>query len=406
MPIATKDPLTVTVVGGGNSAHVLIPFLAESGHKVNLMTRRPAAWNKEVTVELHTMDDQVLSTVKGQLNKISSEPSDVIPEAEVIVLCMPVHQYRDALHRLAPFINRNKNEVFVGTIYGQAGFNWMVHEVERKFHLNNTVGFAVGLIPWICRTSEYGSTGFNYGGKEVNIVAVTPADRFERLNEVFLNDICYKFHGKGKFVQACSFLSLTLSVDNQFIHPSRCYGLFKRYGGKWPTAEAIPFFYKDFDEVSAEILKNVDDDYSKIREAVRNHFPQRSFKYMLDYLALERCSHKSENVDIQKSFQESKQLGKIKTPCIQLPSGEYAIDTQCRFFKDDIPYGLLVAKWVAEQLDVQTPFIDEVITWAQNLRNEAFIKDGKIDVKACLSDSFTTGIPPVYGIFSVDDILD
>lgn len=190
-------------------------------HTVNLLTRRPTAWSKHVTTELHSMNDDILDIFEGSLHRISNEPSDVIPEADLIIFCMPVHQYRNALHRIAPFINRNKYQVFVGTIYGQAGFNWMVHEMEKTFCLTNTVCFAVGLIPWICRTVSYGSKAVNYGCKELNVVAVTPRDRFDCLNEIFLDDICHRWLQKGQFVQACSFLSLTLSVDNQIIHPAR-----------------------------------------------------------------------------------------------------------------------------------------------------------------------------------------
>eukprot|EP01083_Nonionella_stella_P221956 792449_1 len=160
---------------------------------------------------------------------------------------MPVHQYRNALNRLAPYINRTKKEVFVGTMYGQAGFNWMVHEAERNYRLENVCAFAIGLIPWICRTLEYGSLGANYGGKKVNVAAVTPRNKFDRLNEIFLEDINARWFGKGSFHQACSFLSLTLSVDNQIVHPGRCYGLWKRYGGNWATEDDVPFFYQDFD---------------------------------------------------------------------------------------------------------------------------------------------------------------
>eukprot|EP01083_Nonionella_stella_P255948 877840_1 len=83
--------------------------------------------------------------------KRDSDPSQVVPDADAIILCMPVHQYRSALKRIAPYINKGKREVFVGTIYGQGGFNWMVHEVEREHKMTNVVTFAVGLIPWICR---------------------------------------------------------------------------------------------------------------------------------------------------------------------------------------------------------------------------------------------------------------
>jgi opine dehydrogenase len=294
----------------------------------------------------------------------------------------------------------------------------MVHEIEKEHQLSNIVCFAIGLIPWICRTISYGSKAANYGGKQVNIVAVTPSVKFAKLNELLLDDICYNPLGTGKFLLACSFLSLTLSVDNQIIHPGRCYGLFRKCGGRWPSLDSVPYFYRDFDDVSAEHIKRLDDDYSVIRTAVRLHFPKRKFKYMLSYLDQLNLTHDSDVVDIKASFKDSEQLGLIKTPTVEQgkPDTETEVgqkstvrvlDTSCRFFTDDIPYGLLIGKWIAEQLEVATPFIDEVIRWAQNLRNEHWLDaDGKIDMSYCLSHQSFSGIPPSYGITSVDAILD
>jgi hypothetical protein len=402
----------------------LIPFLSASGHKVNLLTRRPDAWKEVITCELQRPSKkkemvnygnvnhpsaEVIQAIKGTCEKISSDPSEVIPDADVIVLCMPVHQYRNALNRLAPYINRTKKDVFVGTIYGQAGFNWMVHEIERNYRLENVVTFASGLIPWICRTMKYGELGANYGTKAVNVAAVTPHNKFDQLKEIFFDDITTRWHGgKGVFHQACSFLSLTLSVDNQIVHPGRCYGLWKRYNqGKFGTSEDdIPFFYKDFDDISAECMRLLDSDFSSVRDAVRKAFPERDFKYMLDYLTLERVSHNSTNVNIKDSLKNSEQLALIKTPTMKLDDGTYCLNTECRFFTDDIPYGVLIARWVGQELGVKTPFIDEVIEWAGLIRGEKFLKDGKIDLAYCLKDIGKTGIPPAYGITDVRDILD
>ncbi len=298
--------------------------------------------------------------------------------------------------------------MFVGTIYGQAGFNWMVREMEQEHNLTNIVCFAFGLIPWICRTIKYGEHAANYGGKQMNICAVTPASKFDKLNELLLNDISMKPLGMGKCVQACSFLSLTLSVDNQIIHPSRCLGLWKRYGGKWKSIDEVPYFYRDFDDVSTDILTGIDKDYSVIRAAVKKHFPGRPFTYMLSYLDLLSLTHATQQVDIKKSFSESEQLALIKTPTVSNEDGSQSLDIHCRFFTDDIPYGLLVAKWVAQRLNVDTPRIDEVILWAQGLRGEHWLneEDRMIDMDYCMSHQELTGLPPAYGITSVDDILD
>jgi len=371
------------------------------------MSLQPEKWERTIRCDWKNMKDEVLQTFVGDIHKLSDDFSVVIPDADIIFLCLPVHQYRKALEKLAPFISKSKKEVFVGTIYGQAGFNWMVHEIEKKHSLHNLVAFSIGLIPWICRAEQYGSHGICYGGKKTNLAAVSPADRFDHLNEIFFRDISLTQLGVGNFVQACSFLSLTLSVDNQIIHPSRMYGLWKRYEGKWATYDQVPFFYRDFDDLSADCLKRLDEDYTAVRNAIRKRFPERPFRYMLNYLDLERFVYQTNSVDIKNSFTESQTLGQIKTPVMHLEDGSYMIDKNCRFFTDDIPYGLLVTKWIAEQLDVSVPFIDEIINWVQELRDERFLtKDNKIDFAACLQSDHASGIPPSYGINSVEDILD
>jgi hypothetical protein len=212
---------------------------------------------------------------------------------------------------------------------------------------------------------------------------------------------------KGSFLQVGNFLSLTLSVDNQIIHPSRCYGLFLRYKGKWAHKEDIPYFYRDFDQQSADLLQELDADYTKIRSAIKAKYPNRDFQFMLDYLELERLSYQSANTDIRESFTTSATLGAIKPPTIQLASGEWVIDKDHRFFTDDIHYGLCIAKWIADQLSLDVPAIDRIINWAQKIRDEKII-DGKkllIDSKS-LTAEFMSGIPPVYGLNCIDDILD
>lgn len=285
----------------------------------------------------------------------------------------------------------------------------MFHEIQREYHLTNCVCFVIGQIPFICRALEYGSHSANYGGNELNIVAVSPQDKFDRLNKLLLVDMSMTSLGIGKFAQACSFISLTLSVDNQIIHPARCYGLWKKYGGHWPDLKSVPFFYRDFDDLSAELLMKVDNEYDAIRAAVRKKFPDRPFTYMMNYLDQENLIQGTNHVDIKASFLDSKQLGLIKTPTEESDKGDGSrmLDVNSRFFTDDIPYGLLVGKWIGGELNVKTPFIEEVIQWAQQLRGEKWLhNDGSINLHYCMSHKNNTGIPPAYGIYSVDEILD
>lgn len=397
----------LVVCGGGSSAHTLIPFLKDSIFDVSLLTSRPEKWHNQVDLEWHDPSGRVMGSYSGELRKASSNPKELIPDADYIVFCMPVHQYRVCLKEIAPYINRNKT-VCIGTVYGQAGFDWMVDEVVRQQKLDNVVTFAFGLLPWICRIIEYGRKGVTYGGKAVNYAAVEPKSYFSQLNEELFETIGYKWFGKGHTELSENFLSLTLSVDNQIIHTSRCYGLYKVYGPTWSRKEDVPMFYRDFDDVSAQLLADLDADYTKIRDGIKAHFPHNDFRHMLDYLALERFSYQSHNTGIKESFVNSQTLVSIATPVVQTPEDLWEIDRNHRFFMDDIYYGICIAKWIAEQLNINTPTIAEILRWIQTIRDEKIIdlNDNLILESKDLKAPFKSGIPCYYGFKSVDELIN
>lgn len=361
----------IALVGGGNSTHVLIPFITSvNKRKISLLTSKPSSWSRNISSEWQRADGTVLHQFHGVLDVASSDAREIIPDADMIILCMPVHNYNEALDHIAPFINRSK-KVLLATIYGQGGFNWMVDRIRRAHGLDRITACAVGLIPWIARTKIYGSVGITYGPKAVNVVTFDSRDAFEE-NAEFLDDLCFSHFRKGKFRCAENFLSLTLSVDNQIIHPSRLYGLYRSHGGTWRRKEDIPLFYRDYDDLSAELLQRLDDDYTRIRTRIRAEFPQQNFDYMLNYLDLERLSYQSYSENIKDSFVHSETLGTIQTPVIQSGSN-YVFDKNHRFFHDDIYCGLAIAKWFAERFELRVESIDEILRWAETILEDRIL---------------------------------
>lgn len=399
--------MKVLIIGGGNSAHVLIPLLSSSGHDVSLLTSNPDQWNKHIRAEYHNHNKECINAWEGELSKISADPAAVTPDAEVILLCLPVHANRIMLHKIAPFIDRSKT-IFLGTIYGQAGFNWMAREIISKFCLNNIVYFSFGLIPWITRTASYGKLGITYGCKTVNIAAISEPDKFDWLNRNLLADLCENKFGVGKVKRAENFLSLTLSVDNQIIHPTRCYALFLQFAGIWNSLNEVPYFYRDYDTLSAEYLQKLDADFSAVRECLKKIFPDVDFKYMLDYFSLEHLSYSSNSKDIISSFTESKTLGAIKTPVVETENGHWSIDYSHRFFKDDYTYGICIAKWFAEKLAISTPTIDELIHWLEKIINTKLLNDDNdlLRDSPLFCKEFYAGLPECYGLQSIDQCIE
>lgn len=397
----------IVIVGGGNSAHVLIPLLSEANFNITMLTSRPNDWSHTILLEYRNPNNEVLEVFSGKIDTITDDPASCIPNADYIILCMPVHKYREALHRIAPYINQD-HQVMIGTVYGQGGFNWMMEEILHKYHLSNIVYFAFGLIPWVCRTKEYGHTGITYGVKARNAAAVYPREYFAQINREFFSPICYDWFKTGAVEQLDNFISITLSVDNQIIYPSRCFAICQEYGGKWERIEDVPLFYKDYDDFSAQCLADLDDDYSKVRNRIKQLYPDKDFHYMLNYLDLEHFSYQSSSSDIVDSFVNSPTLQAIHTPVIQDNDGHVVIDKDGRFFMDDIYYGIAIVKWMAELLLIDVPMIDKLLHWAQDLRGEQIIsEDNRLLLNSLdLVAPMKSGVPCVYGKKTINDIVD
>ena len=155
-------------------------------------------------------------------------------------------------------------------------------------------------------------------------------------------------------------------------------------------------------------MEGLDKEYSKIRETIKLKYPEKKFKHMVDYLTLEYFSHKYWSLDVMDSILSSETLHSIKTPVIQNEQGTWEIDKNHRFFLDDIYYGNCIAKWMAEQLGIHTPTLDDILRWAQNVRGERIIDeyDRLIMDSPDLNEYLKSGIPTVYGFKTIDECID
>jgi len=58
--------------------------------------------------------------------------------------------------------------------------------------------------------------------------------------------------------------------------------------------------------------------------------------------------------------------------------GGVILNLKCRFFTEDIPYGLCILKDMGRLLGVPTPNVDKMIAFHQKFMDKEFIKDGKL----------------------------
>ena len=77
-------------------------------------------------------------------------------------------------------------------------------------------------------------------------------------------------------------------------------------------------------------------------------------------------------------------------------------DLSSRYFIEDIEFGLCIIKAFAELCNLNTPKLDEVIVWSQNLLNKEYLVDNKLIGK----DSKKLLIPQNIGINSKKELID
>lgn len=89
-------------------------------------------------------------------------------------------------------------------------------------------------------------------------------------------------------------------------------------------------------------------------------------------------------------------------PMKKTSSGKYVPNFTYRYMVEDVPYGIVVQRAVAEMAGVKTPVLDEIITWAQGILGDEYIVNGKINEKL----GANARIPQAYGLYTIEDILN
>ena len=102
--------MKICICGGGNLGHVCAGFLANRGHQVSLLTTKPERWHSELKI---VAPDK---TFTGKLTLVTSKPEEVIPQAEMILVCLPGFAIHEELVKIRTFQHK--------TLYIKGLYRW------------------------------------------------------------------------------------------------------------------------------------------------------------------------------------------------------------------------------------------------------------------------------------------
>lgn len=366
--------MNICILGGGNIGTVLLGDLAaRKKYTVNLFTRKPEIWSREIEV----IDQENNTVIKSKIDKITDSPS-ILKEADVILSTLPSNVFTNMINELEQYILPG---TYLGIIPGSGGCEFCCQELVKK----GCVIFGFQRVHAIARIKEYGkSVCATSRKKEVYLGAIpnTKTEEICRLIEDMLQIPCYPLD---------NYMCVTLTPSNPILHTTRLYALFKNYTNGMVYDRNI-LFYEEWDDESSEILIACDEELQKICAAY-SELDLHEIKSLKKHYESDTVEKMTEKISSIMAFKG------IYSPMKQIENG-YIPDRESRYFKEDYPYGLCIIKAFAEIVKIATPNIDKVLMWYEKFANVSYYVNGEYrgkDLKNC-------NLPQNYNLNSIKEI--
>jgi hypothetical protein len=386
--------MQITVCGGGNAAHTSAGILAaRKEHQVNVYASfgdESQRWQKGIASGGLTVTSPD-GYIEGNPFKISSDPSEVIPGSQMVLLALPAFAHESVLREIAPHL---EGGALVGALAARGCFDLCARDV-LKAKADQVIIFGLQTLPWACRIKHYGSEVIILGSKASVDLATRPRKQAKRTADLLADLLGVSMEPIGNF------LSLTLAGTGQIIHPGVMYGQFHDWDGH--TFEEAPLFYQGIDETTAGVLGELSDEIQTLRFDLKARYPGidlSAVRPLDEWLYRSYADDIRDHSSLQSSFVTNQSYAGLIVP-MRVKNGGLVPDFQARYLSEDVPNALLATRGIAGLAGVPTPKMDEVITWAQERLEMEYLVDGELrgrDVK-------DTRAPQRYGFHNLESML-
>lgn len=329
--------MKICICGGGNLGHVTAGFFAaQEDLQVSLLTTKPERWSQYLEVV-----DINGKTFKGKLERISSDPKEVIPGADIVLVCLPGFAIHDELCSIAPYLD---NKTWVGTVVSSTGFFFEAMELLPK----NQPLFGFQRVPFISRIINYGHVAELKGYKDSLSVAVEQTNGKDAIRATLEK----LFMTPTKLLD--SYYEVSLSNSNPLLHTARLYTMWKDWKPGM-SYDRNPEFYCDWTIEAAELLISMDKEFQSLLKKIG--LKEGAIPPVLQYYEstdAESLTNKLHSIPAFKG---------IFSPMVMNQFGNYEPDFSSRYFTEDFPYGMRFIVETADKCNHTVPTILKVYKW-------------------------------------------
>lgn len=328
---------------------------------------------------------------------ISADPETAARDCDIIFLVLPAFLHLEYLKQLAPHIE--KGCLPIG-LPGQTGFEFDArHALGAKIDTCILMNFES--LPWVCRTVEFGkavnilsSKARLAGALQGNLASARLADPLACLQ--------YLLGSPPELVVSGHLLGISLLSPNAYSHPPITYARWKEWDGE--TFDRAPLFYHGVDDRAADLIYQLSEEVLAIAHRIEAKYPQVDLSQVIP-IAEWDIAHYGKYIADKTNYtavlRTNAAYEGITHPTIQKSDGSHVPNFNHRFLTEDLPFGLVVIRGIAEIVGVQTPYTDLVLAWGQEKLGKAYLVGDRLVGK----DLDETRCPQRYGFATLPDIL-
>lgn len=215
--------------------------------------------------------------IKGAPKLVSKEASEVIPEADVIVMPLPSFTYPDTLRSIKDHLRPGQ---IICVTPGQGSFDWYAREILGDDLAQQVTILGVMPMPFNCRIEDYGTKVKVQEFKKTYTIGVSPSSKLEECKQL-VKDL----FGQAKSAGNGSFLECTMYPINAVIHPARLYTLLSDWRPGMTLPEN-PLFYEDFTSEAATIMDNINQELIAVAKTLTRQGVRVDIPHIFDWLAV------------------------------------------------------------------------------------------------------------------------
>jgi hypothetical protein len=387
--------MQITICGGGNAAHTLAGLLGSqpdlSVHIYASHGDEAQGWQRGLQKNSGLVVDTPNGKILGRPAGVYRDPALAVKGSQLVLLALPAFAHEPILKQIAPFISPG---AWLGALPARGGFDLCAGEILKESKGEITL-FGFQTLPWACRIQEYGQEVLILGTKAQVDLTAWPSKMASVISSVLGDLLGLELH------PIPSFLALTLADTGQLIHPGIMYGLFHNWDGA--IYEKHRLFYQSVDEEIAGILQQMSREIGGLRLALELDYPGldlSAVRLVGDWLRRSYPKTIEDSSTLQSCFVTNRSYAGLLAPMYESEKG-FAPDFQARYLSEDVPYGLLVTRGIAELAGIATPMIDQVLVWAQERLQREYLVDSMLKG----ADLNLTRSPQRYGYKSLDQLI-